>query len=87
MMEPYAVFLHLEVAETLSSVRPRDRDKILQFIHSLSRDPFQAGDFRGHDSRGRANEVKLVDILAVIFYVNHADREVRILEVRRSDSF
>ena len=39
------------------------------------------------EEMGLPYEVKLVDILAVIFYVNHADREVRILEVRRSDSF
>ena len=33
-----------------------------------------------------ANEVKIVSRMAVVYYIDNADREVRILEVRRADS-
>lgn len=85
MTRPYTVFLHLEVTEALRSFSRHERDGILRLAHSLARNPFQSGDFRETDARGRANEVKLVRELAVVYYVDDADSEVRLLEVRRVD--
>lgn len=86
MIEPYSVFLHLEVTEALRSLRRSERDGIGRFAHSLARNPFQPGDFQEDDALGRANEVKIVGKLAVVYYIDNADCEVRILEVRRADS-
>ena len=83
MIEPYSVFLHLEVTEELRSLRRLERDAILQLAHSLGRNPFQSADFQEADDRGRVNNVKLVGKLAVVYYIDNADSEVRILDVRR----
>ncbi len=85
MTRSYSVFLHLEVTEALRSLGRGERDRILRFAHSLALDPFQSGDFREEDDRGRANEVKIVSRLAVVYYVDNADSEIRVLEVRRVD--
>jgi hypothetical protein len=84
MIRPYSVFLHLEVAETLRSLRRSERDRVLRFAHLLSRDPFQSGDFQETDDRGRTNEVKILRNLALVYYSDHAGSEVRLLEVRRA---
>lgn len=68
----------------LRSIRRSERDQITRFAHSLARDPFQPGDFQERDERNRANEVKIVGRMAVVYYADHADREVRILEVRHA---
>ncbi len=86
MIRPYSVFLRLEAAEEVRSLRGSERDRILRFIHSLAGDPFQPGDFQEKDDQSRSNEVKIVGRLAAVYYVDNADREVRILAVRRADS-
>ena len=83
MIRPYSVFLHLEATETLRSLDRSERDGVLRLAHSLTADPFQPGDFREEDDRGRSNEVKIVGSLAVVYYFDNADSEVRVLEVRR----
>lgn len=86
MIEPYSVFLRLEVTEELRSLDDSERDRVLRFVHVLARNPFQPGDFQEKDDQGRFNEVKIVGRLATVYYVDNADREVRILEVRQADS-
>jgi len=86
MTRPYSVFLHLEVTEALRSLPRREVEGFLRFAQSLARDPFQPGDFQEYDDRHRANDVKVIGRLAVVYYVDNADREVRVLEVRRADS-
>ncbi len=85
MIRPYSVFLHLEATEALRSQGHSERDRVLQLARSLARDPFQPGDFQEEDDRRRANEVRIVGRLAVVYYVDDADSEVRILEVRPAD--
>lgn len=86
MIEPYSALLHLEVTETLQALRRSERDRVLRFLHSLTLNPFQAGDFQEYDELRRANEVKILGRLAIVYYVDNADREVRILEIRRAAS-
>ena len=86
MIRPYSVFLRLEATEALRSLSRSERDRVLGFAHSLARDPFQPGDFQEYDDRSRANEVKIISRLAVVYYIDDAESEVRILEVRRADS-
>jgi mRNA-degrading endonuclease RelE of RelBE toxin-antitoxin system len=86
VIEPYSVFLHLDATEALRTLRRSECDRVTRFAHSLTRDPFQPGDFQEHDEWNRANEVRIVGRVAVVYYVDHADREVRILEVRQAVS-
>ena len=85
MIRPYSVFLHLEVTEALRSLDRSERGRILRFAHTLADNPFQAGDFREQDPQGRTNEVKIIGRLAVVYYADDADSEVRILEARPVD--
>ncbi len=81
-MKPYFVSLRIEAVEASRGLTRRDREKIYRFAHSLARNPFQPSDNTEYDSQGRLREIKIIAGLAVIYHVDDADREVRILDVR-----
>ncbi len=81
-MKPYSVSLRIEAVEASRMLARRDREKIYRFAHSLANNPFQSGDNTGYDSQGRLRKIKIVAGLSVIYHVDDADREVRILDIR-----
>ena len=81
-MKPYFVSLRIEAVEASRALTRRDREKIYRFAHSLADNPFQSSDNTEYDSQGRLREIKIVAGLAVVYHVDDADREVRILDVR-----
>jgi len=81
-MEPYAVSLRIEAVDDIRDLNRREREGIYRFIRSLADNPFQPTDYTEQDSQGRPREIKIVAALAVVYHVDHADREVRVLDVR-----
>ncbi len=81
-MRPYFVSLRIEAVEAARALPRRDREKIYRFAHSLADNPFQSSDSTEHDRLGRLREIKIIAGLAVVYHVDDADREVRILDVR-----
>jgi mRNA-degrading endonuclease YafQ of YafQ-DinJ toxin-antitoxin module len=82
MIRPYSVFLRIDTIEALRERRQRDRDGVFRFARSLAENPFQASDYREHDSRGRSREIKIIGDLAIVYHVDNAEQEIRILDVR-----
>jgi hypothetical protein len=83
-LRPYDVFVH----EKLLACAPRSgrsRQRILDFARSLSSDPFQRGDYEDSDPAGHPTPVKLVGRYAVTFFVDHAAREVKIVNIQPAD--
>lgn len=83
MIEPYSVYFRIEVLDVLRQLRPRVRANVLHFARTLTDDPFQESDYTEADEAGLGLDVKIVGTLAVIYHVDHADREVRILDVQQ----
>ncbi len=81
-MRPYFVSLRIEAVEASRTLTRRDREKIYRFAHSLADNPFQSSDTTEYDRQGRLREIKIVAGLAVVYHVDNADREVRIVDVR-----
>lgn len=81
---PYQVYLHRCVAEGTQSLRGSQKRAVLDFLDQLQADPFIQGDFKKYLGT-RDLEVKVIGRHAVYFYADHAVKEVKIVELLRSD--
>lgn len=84
-MSPYSVFLRLEAAEAIRTIRGAQRSRIVAFIDSLAKDPFQVGDYTEQDESDRNIEIQVIGQHAVIFWSDHAVKEVKVVDIRRAD--
>ena len=61
----------------------RKRDSALRFLEHLASDPFTLGDLELNDNSGRKNEIAILPGLMIVYWADHAAKEVRIVEVRQ----
>lgn len=83
-MSPYEIFLRDEAVRALGGVRARDRRLITAFIDSLAENPFAEGDYPMRDATQREIQIKIIGAFAVTFWSDHAVREVRIIDIRKT---
>jgi len=55
-------------------------------MDSLASDPFQEGSDVARDSSGREYQIRVVGKLVVYYWVDHAEKEVRIVDVVDADT-
>ena len=82
---PYDVYLH----ERLLACAPRSgrsRERIMDFVRSLADNPFQRANYEDADPAGHSVGVKLVGRFAVTYFVDHAVREVKIVNIEPADN-
>jgi hypothetical protein len=82
----YEVYVRHEVYQALTIVRGRNRERVLSFIESLANDPFKKGDASEQDSAGRRHQIKIFGKLALYYWPDHAEKEVRIVDLIDADS-
>lgn len=85
MTEDFEVVLRRAAAQDAGRLTRRQRHAIEAFLDHLARFPATAGDFREPDDLGRAHEGKLVEGAVVTWWVDHAAREVRVVEIEAVD--
>jgi hypothetical protein len=81
----YEVYLRREVFEFLRQCRGADREQLLMLLRSLGRDPFRRGDFTEPDRAGRGIEVLVFRRYAVLYWADHAVKELKVVEIRYAD--
>ncbi|HEX7185774.1 MAG TPA: hypothetical protein VF756_28375 [Thermoanaerobaculia bacterium] len=81
----YEIFVRHEVYKILQGVSARDQDRTCDFFESLSDDPFREGDATTLDEHGRAIQVKMLGNLALFYWVDHAAKEVRVVDLVSAD--
>ncbi len=81
----YEVYVRHEIYENLEPLPESDRNRIFRFLESLSGDPFQEGEVTGRDSGGRECQVKLLGRFAVYYWPDHAEKEVRVVDLVDAD--
>jgi hypothetical protein len=84
-MSVYGYALGDEAIQAFTSLRPRQRIKLLRVFDGLARDPNQVGYYREAGVSGRNYEVKLFDDLLLTRWVDHSETEVRIVRIERVD--
>jgi mRNA-degrading endonuclease RelE of RelBE toxin-antitoxin system len=81
-MISYTVYVEASVAEFLPRLKYAERERLLRFLQKLRADPFLAGDYIEHDDIGRPLQVFVIGRHAVVFWADHAVKEVKILDLK-----
>ena len=81
-MTRYTVFLASPVAEAFSTFKPREKTQLLKLLRRLQSDPFLQGDYTEQDLIGRPMSVIIVGRMAVVFWADHAVKEIKVLDIR-----
>ena len=81
-MPPYRVFIAAEVITTLRSLRGREKHLITRLFEQLADNPFRSGDYIERDDIGRPIQVLLIGKYALCYWADHADKEVKILDLK-----
>ena len=81
----YDVFIRHEVYRALQGASAHDQERVLNFIESLAGNPFREGDATIPDEHGRAVQVKLLGRLVLFYWADHADKEVRVVDLTHAD--
>jgi thioesterase domain-containing protein len=77
----YALYVRHEVYETLQSVGRDARVRIRALFESLANNPFQSSDRIVINESGRPSHVKVVGKYTVYYWIDHAGKEVKILDL------
>ncbi len=83
-MESFAVYIHLELLETVPA-GGEQRRRVMEFVHSLAQAPDTPGDFTDKDETLRTRQVKIVGQYAVTYWVDAPVRAVMVVDIRRAD--
>jgi mRNA-degrading endonuclease RelE of RelBE toxin-antitoxin system len=81
MIEPYDLLIEAEVTEQVKRLRGRPRQAVKGFILSLAENPFDRSQSSFPDHKGRVVETVTLYRYTLRFHVDHALREVKVLEM------
>jgi hypothetical protein len=83
MISRYAYSLHERAAWAVLEVEDSDRRELLTLFETLASAPSRPATERVIDETGRPNAVTYTAHFRVIYWADHAVKEIRILDVRR----
>jgi len=81
-MISYSVYVQSAVAESLLSLKSKEQDKLLRHFRRLRTNPFTEGDYVERDEIGRLLQVLVVGRHAIVFWSDHAVKEVKIIDLK-----
>ena len=81
MIRPFEVVLTWPAARAIAALRRRSRLRVEAWLEHVARFPGVQGDFEDPDRRERVHQVKLIEDCMVTWWVDHAEREVRVVEI------
>lgn len=83
MSPRYGYSLHEAAIRAIIAASEAERNELLRFFESLARDPASVGAEIVRDPTGRRNEVAYTAQFRVVYWIDHAIKEVRIMDIRR----
>lgn len=83
-MESYRVFLHLDLLEAIPT-KGRQKERIMEFVRLLAREPQTPGDYSYHDESQREQQVEIVGDYAVTYWVDEPVKTLMIVGARHAD--
>jgi hypothetical protein len=83
-MRPYKVLITHELF-LLSKPSASEKQRIIAFLESLAKDPFQMGDYQETDAVGRPVQIKIIGKFALTFWADHSVEEVKVIQVDVAD--
>jgi len=82
----YDVLVRHEVYLALKQVGRSARTRLLEFMESLSENPFQEGDSFLLDGKNRRCQVKIIGNQALCYWPDHAEKEIRVVDLIDADT-
>lgn len=82
----YRLLIDLEALELLMQLPAARRRIFTEHFYLLQKHPTVHSDYRDTDAHGRSVHVSILDGFAIYYWVDEADRHVKILEVIAADS-
>jgi len=73
----YSVYIESVVAESLTGLKSKERNQLLRFFNKLRSNPFLDGDYVERGDIGRLMQVIVVGRYAVVFWADHAVKEIK----------
>ena len=81
----YRLLISIEVVEFVERLPSRNRQRIRSAIRAIGDDPLGNSDAVEYDDIGRRLEIAIVGDWALMYWVDEADRHVKILDIHASD--
>ncbi len=78
----YSVYVESHIAESFPRMKAQDRNILLRLMKTLRTNPFLEGDYTERDDIGRLMQVVVAGKHAVVFWADHAAKEVKVLDLR-----
>jgi mRNA-degrading endonuclease RelE of RelBE toxin-antitoxin system len=82
---PYRLLISIEVIEFLERLPSRTQKVLRNGIARIGLDPLGRSDAEDHDEVGRILQIAIVNDYALTYWVDDADRQVKILDVHAAD--
>lgn len=81
----YRLLVSIEVVEFVERLPNRIRQRIRSAIRAIGSDPLGSSDAVEHDAIGRRLEIAIIGDYALMYWVDDADRHVKILDIHAAD--
>ena len=83
MAGDYTLFLQLEAVSVLRSLRPPERTLLEAHFNQLENFPNLKGEATARDIIGRVVQVKFVSKFRIVYWADHAVKEIKVLKLER----
>jgi len=83
MPSSYVLFIRKEAVAVFRSAGSSERNALQQFFDLLENYPYLRGDTTERDDVGREVQVRFLSKFKVVYWADHAVKEVRILRLDR----
>ena len=82
----YRLLIDIEVVQKIQRLPKRTRDDLLTDFVRIQDFPSRYADYNEQDAIGRRVEISIYGRLAVHYWIDHADRHVKILALNPADT-
>jgi len=80
----YRLMVDLDVVDALDRLPPKVRTRLLVHFGKLRAFPDDLSDYHENDRTGRRIEISIFAGYAIHYWIDFADRHVKVLELRRA---
>jgi hypothetical protein len=81
----YRLLIDLEAVELLDKLPKADRNRLLHHFEKIRTFPGNYSDYHESDALGRRIEISIISRWAIHYWIDAADRHVKILALRPAD--
>ncbi len=84
-MMDYRLLISIEVVEFLERLPAKNRRALRNIIEAIGKEPAGRSDAADYDDTGRRLEIAITGDFAITYWIDDADRHVKILDIHSAD--